>query len=500
MRKLTIHCVLVLVFFSVGSIVKGQSIPDTITAQQRIYAEIGGFTSSASQTPFWFRSRQYGIIPLSGPAGIVQIGATKQFGDWQNASKLHFKLGIEGVANVGTASRIILPVAYASLFTKNFELYGGRRREVFGLVDTLLTSGSYAWSGNALPIYKIQFGTRGYVPIGFTKGILALNGLYAHGWFSNTDSVQNSFLHQKALFARISLFHNRIKLYGGLTHYVQWGGRSNAIGVLAPHGRIPSSLKDYLNVVLVRSPPADTSQYSGFDSDNQVGNHLGSIDFALEVDNPKSNWYIYYQHAYDDKSGVAFQNMPDGLYGIRWKNKQTKFHSTFHIKQITTEFLTTLNQSGFDINIGDRQYYGADNYFNNLQFVDGWTHKQRIIGTPFLTRWLDSRADLNNIIGGFGKEMISNNRVQVLHLGLLAGKANGIETRLLLSWSKNFGRPVTLDPRMPLAQFSGLAELIAPISWLGNSQIRIAFTMDQGKWLTDNFGAWISIKKQWISK
>ncbi|MFD2936735.1 capsule assembly Wzi family protein [Spirosoma flavum] len=477
-----------------------QAIPDTTTAQQSIMAEVGGFGSSATQTPFWLRSRQYGIVPLKGPAGLVRVGMTKQFGDFPNSRKIHVKVAVEGVANVGTSSQLILPVAYASLLSKHFELYVGRRREVFGLGDTLLTSGSYSWSGNALPVYKIQFGTRGFVPLGFTKGVVALNGMYAHGWFSNTDSIQNSFLHQKALFVRISLFRNRVRLYGGLTHSAQWGGYSNVIrnGLYTVHGKIPSSLQTYKDIILVRQPPNDPTQYSSFDLSNQAGNHLGSIDMALEVDNDQANWFLYYQHPFEDKSGVAFQNMPDGLYGIRWKNKHTDAYNGFRLTQITAEFLTTLNQTNFNFDIGSRLYNGADDYFNNYQYVDGWTHKQRVIGTPFLTRWLDSREDLHDLKGGFkgnGPMMISNNRVQVSHLGLLGHWPSGTQLRALLSYSQNFGRPITSDPRAPLSQFSGMAELILPVPWLGGSQLNLAVALDQGQWLTNNVGGRLGMRK-----
>lgn len=319
----------------------GQAIPDTTTAQQTVLAEVGGFGSSATQTPFWFRSRQYGTVPLKGPAGLVRLGLTRQFGDYQNPRKIHAKMAVEGVANVGSSSQLILPVAYVSLLSRHFELYAGRRREVFGLVDTLLSSGSYAWSGNALPIYKIQFGTRGYVPLGFTKGVVALNGMYAHGWFSSTDSIQNSFLHQKALFVRVSLFRNRVRLYGGVTHYAQWGGSSTKYkDGITVNGKIPSSLQTYKDIILVRQPPNDPTQYSDFDLENQAGNHLGSIDMALDFNSDQSGWFLYYQHPFEDKSGVAFQNLPDGLYGLRWKNRRTDAYSSFRLTQVTAEFLT----------------------------------------------------------------------------------------------------------------------------------------------------------------
>jgi hypothetical protein len=477
----------------------GQAIPDTITAQQSLMAEIGGFGSSARQTPFWFRSRQYGTVPLTGPAGILRVGLTRQFGNFRNARKIHAKVAVEGVANVGTGSQLILPVAYASLLSGNFELYAGRRREVFGLADTLLSSGSYAWSGNALPLYKIQFGTRGYVPLGFTKGVVALNGMYAHGWLGNTDSIQRSFLHQKALFARVSLFRNRVRLYGGLTHVAQWGGYSSTLSKrFAVDGQLPTSLETYKDIILVRQPPNDTTKYSGHDIVNQAGNHLGSIDVALELDNAQANWYLYYQHPFEDKSGVAFQNMPDGLYGLRWKNKRPRSSSGFQLTQVTAELLTTLDQSGFNFEIGSRLYNGADDYFNNYQYVDGWTHRQRVIGTPFITRRADARDDLHDLKGGNGKHglmMISNNRVQAGHLGLLGQWPSGAQMRVLLSYSRNYGQPMSRDLRAPLSQFSGMTQLTLPVRWLGGSQLSMAVALDQGQWLTNTVGGWLSLRK-----
>ncbi|RYF49384.1 MAG: hypothetical protein EOO39_45665, partial [Cytophagaceae bacterium] len=233
-------------------------------------------------------------------------------------------------------------------------------------------------------------------------------------------------------------------------------------------------------------------------SDERRKNHLGSIDVAMEVDNNQANWYLYYQHPFEDKSGVAFQNLPDGLYGIRWKNARFDSRSGFRLTQLTVEFLTTMNQSGFDFEIGSRLYNGADDYFNNYQYVDGWTHRRRVIGTPFLTPWLDSREDLHNLKGGYknhGPMAISNNRVNVGHLGLLGQWPSGTQLRALLSFSRNFGRPMSSDPRAPFSQFSGMAQLVLPVNWLGGSQISMAVALDQGQWLTNNAGGWLSLRK-----
>lgn len=475
-----------------------QTIPDTTTSGTRSFVEAGGLAATHAPTPFWLRSRQYGIVPLNNPSALVRAGSTLFRGDPTDPRRVHLKAGVEAVAAVGPGQvRLLLPEAYASLRRGGLELYAGRRREVFGLVDTLLTSGSYAWSGNALPLPKVQLGTRGFAPLGFTKGVVAINAFYAHGWFGAADSVQGSFLHQKAFYGRVSLFRRRVNLYAGVMHNAQWGGRRRA-GTLAKDGQLPSALADYLRVVTAsETPPSDTANYVEFDRLNRVGNHLGSIDFALEVRGDASNWFVYYQHPFEDKSGVAFQNMPDGLYGVRWGNAYRSYG--FQLRQVTAELLTTMNQSGFDID-QSRLFAGADDYFNNYQYADGWSYRRRILGTPFITRRDDTRPDLRDLRSAYGRLAISSNRVQVLHLGLLGGWPSGAQVRALLSVSQNNGRPILRDPRVPLTQFSAMAEVLLPLPWLGGSELTATLALDRGQWLANNLGGWLRLRKVFTSE
>ena len=64
--------------------------------------------------------------------------------------KFDWGYGLNTVVNVGSENQLILPEAYVKGRLGAFELYVGRRKEIIGLVDTLLTSGSYIWSGNTL--------------------------------------------------------------------------------------------------------------------------------------------------------------------------------------------------------------------------------------------------------------------------------------------------------------------------------------------------------------
>lgn len=88
---------------------------------------------------------------------------------------------------------MIVPEAYLKARWGIFELSGGRRREIVGLLDTTLSTGSYAWSGNALPIPKIQLEIRDYAPIGFTKGDLMIPTSHIFEGTADNYPLENDF-------------------------------------------------------------------------------------------------------------------------------------------------------------------------------------------------------------------------------------------------------------------------------------------------------------------
>ena len=461
------------------------------------YVETGGLAATSAQTPFWLRANQFGTVPLQNPFVFIKTGGQTKLG--KNPRKPQLYLQGELFANLGKTSQLILPAAAATFRYRRFEAYVGRRKEFFGLGDTLLTSGSYAWSGNALPLPKIQVGTRGFVPLGFTKGLFAIHAMMAHGWFINADSVKNSYLHQKAVFVRLGKPTWKVHFYAGVHHVAQWGGqwRNPVPGSIftLENGKLSSDLPTFLSVLAASEPT--TAYATIYDALNRTGNQLGSIDFSITYKHSKGNWLFYLQHPYEDKSGVLFANFPDGLYGIRWKNVKTTNNIIF-IKQLTLEYLTTMDQSGYDFEISNRRFNGADEYFINLQYQEGWTYQKRVIGTPFITRRWDTRPKWYTIEGGnvqITTNMISNNRVQLLHLGLMGILKPNINFRLLASQSLNFGRPMLTDPAFPLAQFSGILELSKTIKALRGVDIQAAVSVDRGPWLPNNTGLRIGIKK-----
>lgn len=468
---------------------------DTTTTQGiRYRAQVHGLASTSKQTPFWLRSNEFGTVPLESPGGILSAGATGLWGQAGNLKKPYVKASIEAVGNATRNSRFILPEAYAALGLGHAELYVGRRREVNGLTDTLLSSGSYAYSGNAVPITQIRIGTKDFAPLHFTDDIIAFNAFISHGWLSNTDSMKNAYLHAKALYIRIGKPSWKVRFYGGMAHYVQWGGYSKYLNnSLSNNGHLPSDLQAFKKAFWPSALSGDDiGGFTKFDSLNRSGNHLGSIDIALEVSLKNANLFFYIQRPWDDMSGVVFGNLPDGLYGARWKNLNSDPINGFRLKHITAEFMTTLDQSG---PFSKETPKGADDYFNNYQYIDGWTNERRVIGTPFFTRWMDSDPKNYSLPAGRAKQMISNNMVQLLHVGIVGQFASGISLRTLLSQSWNYGRRTRPEPVTAIKQFSGLAEVIVPSKTLGGLEYKASLALDAGDWLPSSVGVMIGIKK-----
>jgi hypothetical protein len=473
----------------------GSLYTTTVQGQRpnQFHVEAGGLGSSA-QTPFWLRANQYGTVPLTNPALRLSAGLYSDYHIPDSTGyrpKIDWGYGVNIVANIGATNQFLLPEAYVKGRFGAFELYAGRRREIVGLVDTLLTTGAYAWSGNALPIPKIQIGLPAYTSIPFTKGALSVMGAFAHGWFENSDRiVTGSYLHQTYLYARIGKPSWRLRLYGGFNHEVIWAGYSSYLGpVVSVNGQLPSSLRYFPAVILGTrgNDYANDKNLTSFE-DNRIGNHLGSLDLAADIDLTNWNLYLYRQFLYDDGSLFYGTNLEDGLNGVRLKNRQSAAETIFSLRQITLEYLFTGSQGGDVFVIEDPKRRGRDDYFNHSQFIDGWTYFGRTIGTPFFTTQQEARSSLPPRYG------IANNRVSVFHVGLSALALNKIGLNARLSFSRNAGTYQIPYTSLP-TQFSGLFTASLPLNLLGGTTINGSFAIDAGGLLPNSAGAYISLKK-----
>ncbi|GAB3945779.1 capsule assembly Wzi family protein [Spirosoma harenae] len=466
--------------------------------------EIGSGLNSSTQIPFWLRTNQYNTVPLEGSFGTVRLGIQRDYkprNDSTSKRKSRFDWGfsVYAVANARPEQKIdnpaiLLPDAFVKARFGQIELYAGNRREVAGLGDTLLSSGFVAWSGNAMPYPKIQLHTPDYVPIGFTKKLLSFRFGYAHGWLINTY-IQGSYLHQKYLYGRIGKPTWKLQIHAGLNHQVQWGGHADyLIGTpLAVNGNLSTSFQDYLYIITGTYPDAlQNDRFTEFDGTNRLGNHVGSYDLALEWKGKSHNWLLYHQHMYDDASGLALQNLPDGLTGLRFLNQSVN-KPRFRFQRIVLEWLATTDQSGPTF-APTARYQGADNYFNHSQYIQGWSYRGRTMGTPFIIPRSDFKPTINDayIGGGF----FPNNRVVMWYLGAMGGFRQGPTLSARASYSRNFGSYKQPFPEV-FHQFSTLVSAQWRFRKLPRTILTTTVALDRGDPLPDSFGSYISLKRVW---
>ncbi|MCF2494178.1 capsule assembly Wzi family protein [Dyadobacter chenhuakuii] len=461
-----------------------QGDTNEITSGGKAWVEFAGYGSTASRTPFWFHANQWGIVPTSGQILSLRAGVeARRFltKDSQSKSNWSVVYGAEFVANGAAHSKFLIPQAYAGLAFKSFQLTVGRRKQYVGFNDNELGTGSYMWSGNALPIPRIQLGFENYVPL--IKNFIYFKGFYSDGLLDGKRPVTSELkLHNKGLFVRLGKPTGTVQLHGGFNHAVQWGGKSP---YFTENGQMPSGLDKYWYVITGFKPNGKLKDVSSFDNANRIGNHVASLDFGLELNLKSVNILFYRQNLIEDGSLFYLNNVKDGLNGVTFTMKNQEVRN-FTLDKLTFEVLYTKSQGGSEA-VDGNAIRGKDDYFNNAQVRDGWSYYGRGLGTPFIT------PQSENDWPRYADFFTNNNRVWVVHTGM-KGKLTGAIWTTKLSLSSNQG---TYDVPLPskLLQFSGVVGLEKQVEWLGGSVIKGAVSADAGEFLDDAFGLMLSIRK-----
>lgn len=453
------------------------------TTHARVEAQI--LTSDSGITPFWMRSLQYGQIPLENTGGVIKAWYGKNY---QLKKKYDWKYEVEGTAWAGKQNDFWLTQAYVSGRRGKWELWAGRRKEVYGLGDTTLTGGFYAWSGNAVPIPKIQLGTRDY--LNFAKGWLGLHMTFSHGVMDNQGPTIHGFLHQKSLYGRLGKPSALINLFAGLNHQVLWGGESK-IKRGWEYDYFPSGLNTYFYVVtvlkdreVVTIDPNTNSNDAGY----QYGNHLGSIDVAIKFQPKWADILIYRQSAYETGRIFALTQINDGLTGISIKNKLGGF-----IDQITFETLYTANQGNYTSGIAeffkikDPHLLEIEYYFNNYG-RGSYQYWGKGIGTPLIV--------IDNESQTFKGLDFSLNAVKSYYFGLSGRINNSLFWKTKISQSYYAIPRNHLAPRLKdsdyISQFSGMISLQKIINEKYSASLQIGY--DHGKQVENTIGMGVGLK------
>lgn len=483
--------ILLVSFFASPRIVPAQSVSEVSTS-----AELGGFLSSSNRVPFWLRANQWGQVPLAAPAGTARVGfhyqSPRTFADTSHRkARLNWEFGAQGVVNAGIKSKVLLPQAYAKLRWKRWELMAGRDQQILGIVDTTLSSGSYSWSGNALPIPMVMVSLAEYVPLRFLGNFFSIKGSYAHGWF-NESYIKRAYLHQKTFYGRFGKPEGNVHVQVGIVHNVQWGGEADYLkeANLSVDGKLTTNIKDYLLGVVLAQIPTDKSnnRFTNFDGVNRIGNHVGHYDLAVDWRIRKTKFMLYRQHPFEDASGLEFQNLPDGLYGLSLRRSEPSA-SFLVLKGIVLEYLYTKNQTGDAFTIPGSRFTGGDNYFNHQQYVEGWSYKGSGLGTPFIPTKYEVKEGVP-----LSHLHFPTNRIVLYHLGLEGLLAQKVRILLKISNSRHYTSSLTPLSDPIYRQFSSLLSVDAPLARWKNTRIKAQVAYDKGDVLPESFGGYLGIK------
>lgn len=435
----------------------------TITLQSR------SLVSSGEQVPFWLQSNQLGMIDPED--SFQQLFLFQLFGKSQKSNNnLAVSYGLSLLGRLADHA-VFQPVEYWSrMHRKQWYLHLGAKSEPIFADGLSLTNGNLFLSNNARPMPRIGFGATDF-------------RLFNQGWLSRFffDLEYNEyFLLDDRVVENANLHHKRLDISymispewtfsAGLDHWAHWGGNS------PEYGQLPG-FEDYIRYVFGK---VGSESAPDTDRNNVAGDHLGQYIVSLEHDTKKHQLSFYWQHLWEDGSGMRFENAPDGLWGVHWKEK--KMHQL--LESVVLEYVNTRHQSGRFHKEPDPDHpgevfgNGRDNYFNNSVYRSGFVSYQRMIGLPLFMPGINE----DGIATGF-----ANTRMWAIHHGMGGWFSDDVNWKTQVTYSKHYGQHG--------AEYNSPAELFSLGAQLAYSlpQKPLSFSLklayDRGAIMDSGFGA-----------
>ncbi|WGK64709.1 capsule assembly Wzi family protein [Croceiramulus getboli] len=277
--------------------------------------------------------------------------------------------------------------AFMEYTYRNLQFMIGTQHRSVELNGLSSVNGNILFSNNARTLPGVEVKTVRPFSI---ADFFAIGGSLAHYQTLDDRFVEDAMIHYKHLDL-IFNWNQNSTLKATIQHAVQWGGTSPVFG------KQPTSFSDYIRVVFGGSG-GETARDS--DQINALGNSLGSFGLTYQWRKNDSQWTLYHQSLFEDRSGTEANNFPDGVWGVQWTNPDNSWASA-----VLYEYIQTISQSGRPRQTEGGQQSGGDNYFNNGTYRSGWTYFGRNIGLPFITQDPD----------GLG---FDNNRIIAHHVGV----------------------------------------------------------------------------------
>lgn len=362
--------------------------------------------TSSEELPFWFYRNTNGFVKEETNVGLNAF-AKAEYNLSENTSleggiSLLYRDGAEQQAQRGNL--------FVRFRAKYYQITVGAEDPNEANVLSS-TNQNIILSGNTRPFPGIVIESPEYIAI--TKSVSVDYGI-GHYVLNDDRFVENTRVHYKRLNVKYDT-ESSGSFSAGVQHFAQWGGVSPVSGAL------PNGVGDFVKIFLAQAGGDNSVEGEQV---NALGNHLGSFDFTYEKIMRKGLLKLYHLHLFEDGSGTAFKNFPDGVWGIDYK-----FEKPSLITNILYEYVDTRSQSG------SSGRSARDNYFSNKGYRSGWTYEGDIIGLPFFQLNPDT---------GLG---ITNNRVVAHHFGVssVINKFNFVAKLTYLQSLGTYAAPI--EPR-----------------------------------------------------
>ncbi len=384
--------------------------PDTCRDSLLYVGAVRAVSSSGGQAPSLLWHNSNGEISQMPHSATISIGIIKPATRPSRWFDYDFGVVLSGRFGGGYGMKNDITGFFNELYAHTrlyiVDITAGIKPQYWGAGDATLSSGSLLFSNNAHPLPRISIGLDRWTPIPGLFGYVEVKASLTHAWAGDkSEVVSGTLIHHKHIGGRIG-GKLPVNISYEFHHAAQWGGYSTVYGDLG------NDLHAFKTTFLARSGGSMLN-----DQLNAQGNHICFQQLALDVKSEGWKVSAYWQIIQEDGPirmlGMTM-NKPDGLWGISAVQSRWPF-----IEGITYEFLNTTDQSGPFHDKDGIVYGGADNYYNNSIYKQGWTYFGRIIGSPLLT--------------------LINNRVRAHHVGI-RGDIYGFKYRVMVNHAENYGK------------------------------------------------------------
>ncbi|GHT42289.1 hypothetical protein FACS189437_10120 [Bacteroidia bacterium] len=469
-------------------------------------AEIFGSGATGEHTPFWMVNHNWGMTALDAGNFYARAGVFHEqilTKDWS------WEAGID-LAGGSSApyGKVWMQQLYGRLNWKIWRLDAGSREEYVSLLHPQLSSGDFVNSNNARPFPQVKAGIPEFLLVPYTKGNFFIKGDFAVGKYldgqwqedralpHNQSYTKDILSHNKSIFFRFGDIEkkNKSQFVFGMVHAVQWGGTLYPFTYKWQYEPVkqPHRIEDLMRVVIAKEGSASSSGADvAYVAGSQWGAYTFRYDYKLKNENRVS---LYVHHFFEDGSGMTYENYRDNLVGLEFRSKNKSL-----LSGAVLEYIYTKQQTGpihFNLDMDDEHRdkliskgNGNDNYYNNVDYVQGPSYFGKTMGTPLL---LSPEYNTDGSLNFHG------NRIVALHLGVEGYLHPALQYRVLLTTGQDWGRyykPYTAIKK----GFASQLELIYACPKIQGLDIKLSAGYDKGEFFGgDTFGGGISLVKRGI--